>query len=482
MSEHRNNKCVVLITIDALRPDHLASYGYFRNTAPHLEKFIEKGSIFLKAITNGPETPSSFSAIFTSILPFLEGGYSPLPLQKTTFPQILNEHGIFTYAIHSNPNLGRFFNYDRGFDVFLDGERYKVETKVNLRQLISSYLKKLSNYKDWLKTLMYRLKGFNKVKSWIRNRIPIITDFLLPFAPIAYNAPYMVNKIISFLQQKKSPFFLWVHFMDVHSPYNPPSKNILNFRKVDFDNKEREFLTSKVYINQELPKITQKMIEDLMILYDGQVNYLDENLGRLFNYIQHYIKKDCLVIITADHGESFYEHGFFGHQGSIYDELLKIPLFVVEIGKKPKTKKVDDTVQLLDIPPTVLDYFEIEPPELFQGKSILPLMNNKEVKKMNFIFSECYQKNGVMKRNEKEGFKLVSIRRGKWKYIYDQEYNREFLFDIELDPIEKVNVIMNFPDKLNEFRTIRDVHFHKAAKFDEKSKISKAIKTIKLGL
>ena len=94
-------KSVILITIDALRPDHLKAYNYHQNTAPSLEKFVKKGSIFLNAFTNGPETPSAFSSLFTSILPFLSGGFSPLPSQKLIFPQILKESGVYTYGIQT---------------------------------------------------------------------------------------------------------------------------------------------------------------------------------------------------------------------------------------------------------------------------------------------------------------------------------------------------------------------------------------------
>ncbi|KKL93205.1 hypothetical protein LCGC14_1877050, partial [marine sediment metagenome] len=79
MADEITSKAVFLITIDALNLNHLKVYGYNRNTAPNLEKFITQGSIFINAFTNGPETPSSFSSIFSSILPFLNGGYSPMP-------------------------------------------------------------------------------------------------------------------------------------------------------------------------------------------------------------------------------------------------------------------------------------------------------------------------------------------------------------------------------------------------------------------
>lgn len=207
MSNIVKDKSVIFITIDALRSDHLKAYGYHHNTAPNLENFIQKGTTFLNAISNGPESPSSFSAIFTSNLPFLHGGYCPLPSQKITFTQILREYGIFTYGIHSNPNLGRYFNYDRGFDVFIDGERYKTKkspsTKMSFKHLFSFYLKKILNYNDLANKLMYKLIGFNKLKTIVRKKIPALTDLLLPFTPIAYNAPYITNRIISFLQKQK---------------------------------------------------------------------------------------------------------------------------------------------------------------------------------------------------------------------------------------------------------------------------------------
>ena len=120
MTHNSKRKLVILLTIDCLRPDHLRINKYHRNTAPNLEKFVKNGVSFSNAIANGPETSSSFSSIFTSILPYLNGDFSPLPNQKITFPQVLNENKIICYGIHSNPNLGRFFNYHRGFDIFLD--------------------------------------------------------------------------------------------------------------------------------------------------------------------------------------------------------------------------------------------------------------------------------------------------------------------------------------------------------------------------
>jgi arylsulfatase A-like enzyme len=486
MHNYLRNKVVFLITIDALRPDHLKSYGYHRDTAPNLEKFAQNGTTFLDAITNGPETPTAFSSLFTSLLPFLDGGYSPLPNNKITFTQLLKESGIFTYSIHSNPNLGRYFNYDRGFDVFLDGERYKTEhmdnKNLNFKHIISFYIKKILDYENLSTKLMYKLKGFNKLKAWVRRKFPFLTELLLPFTSIAYNAPYVVNKLTSLLRNIKKPFFVWAHFMDVHSPYNPPDRNLLQFRKNSFRISEKEFLIEKVYSQSPSIKITQEMIDKLIDLYDGEIHFVDEYLGKFLNLVNFKIKKDCLIIIAADHGESFYEHKFFGHQGSVYEELLKIPLIIIEVGKKPTMKKIYDSVQMIDIAPTILSFFGIEIPDNYEGQNLLPSINGVPLIRDNPIISECFQKNGIMKRSQKEGSILMAIRKkNEWKYIYDEEKEEEYLFNLKEDQFEKNNLIKDNLVMVNEFREIREKHIQKYIESSkEKSKIMKAISKINI--
>ncbi|MFX0011627.1 MAG: sulfatase, partial [Candidatus Hermodarchaeota archaeon] len=187
--------------------------------------------------------------------------------------------------------------------------------------------------------------------------------------------------------------------------------------------------------------------------------------------------KDCLIIITADHGESFFEHGFFFHQGNIYDELLKIPLFIIELDHN-NIRKVNIPVQMIDIAPTILDYFGLSIPESFQGQSLLPLMRGESFEQKNYLISETYQKDGKMKRNNEDGYKLLAIRTTDWKYIFSEQENEELLFRIKIDPEEKLNLINNEISKLAEFRSVRDAHLQKILETDEFSKISKAITQI----
>ena len=150
-------------------------------------------------------------------------------------------------------------------------------------------------------------------------------------------------------------------------------------------------------------KITPEIYNDFNILYDAQINFLDEYLGTLIRIIEKYFKKNCLIIITADHGESLLDFGMTGHQGSIHDELLKIPLFIIEIGKNHLNPTINEVVQSTDIPCTILNYFDIEIPETYRGKSLIPLLRGKYIKNEKYVISECFQKNGLLKRNNKEG-------------------------------------------------------------------------------
>ena len=482
MKAVKNSKAVFLITIDALRPDHLKSYGYYRDPAPNLTKFAKKASIFLNAFTNGPETPSSFCSIFTSSLPLLDGGFSPLPLQKLYLPQVLKENGIYCYAIHSNPNLSGIFNYNRGFDVFLDGERYKQlnENQVGFKKSLIVFIRKLVDYKGLINKLMFRLVGFNKIKNLLRRTFPKVTDILLPFTPIAYNAPYLTNKIISFLNDHEGPLFLWAHYMDIHSPYNPPKENIMKVRGSELTSSRHSYLINNVYEEPHKYDVTEDILHDLKDLYDAEINFMDEHLGILLDFILKSYKKECLILILADHGESFFEHGYFNHQGNAFEELLKVPLIIKKTGYEHEVKNFNETVQLIDIAPTILDYFNISSPEEYSGQSLLPTIKGEKIEKEGLIITETYQKEGKMKRNEREGYKIISFRTDTWKFIYDEEKEIEYLFNLEKDPGENVNLINQEMKIAEEFRRKLTTHLNKVQRIDEKSKLSSVIQKLDL--
>lgn len=495
MTHNSKRKLVILLTIDCLRPDHLRINKYHRNTAPNLEKFVKNGVSFSNAIANGPETSSSFSSIFTSILPYLNGDFSPLPNQKITFPQVLNENKIICYGIHSNPNLGRFFNYHRGFDIFLDSLELNHEIDIKkkgdmsskkplmIKELIMNHISKfLRNiiFKKIFFKIINHLARCEKIRS-ILNNIDFLRDNITLINRKEFTASYIVKKLINFIENFNSTrsLFIWAHFMDVHWPYNPPLKNLLKFRKNTIDANESDFLLNNLFWSHK-NQMTPEMLNKLIDLYDGEINYVDEQLGKLFNYLIKRFKKHCLIIITADHGESFYEHKFLSHGGQVYDELLRVPLFIIELGKKPKIKRISEMVQLMDIAPTILDYFGVIIPNLFQGRNLFPIMQEREINRKDFVISESYQKEGKFRRNSKLGYKIFSIRKKTWKYIYDEEKNEEYLYNLIEDQGEKINLIKQNSNLVDEFRDIKNKHFQSIIESNEKSKIMHVIRGLNI--
>lgn len=481
-------RVVIFLTIDCLRQDHLKSYGYSRDTAPNQEFFVKKGTTFLNAIANGPETASSFSSIFTSILPYLNGGFSPLPNQKFTFPQILNENKVSCFGIHSNPNLGKFFNYHRGFNYFIEGMNFNVQlgTEENTKEkrdffslMNKSLLRKLRTklFKELIFKL-FNLRFIDKISNKFMN-LDFLRNRIINLNRRGFTASYIINKIVTFLESYRlnNQIFIWAHFMDVHWPYNPPAKNLHKFTKKFFTSQEKDFLLNDVFW-QPKGKLNNKRLYDLVNLYDGEINYVDDKLIRLLKLLEKRFKKNCLVIITSDHGEGFYEHKFLNHGGYAYDELLKIPLFIVEIGNRNVVRSSNELVQLIDIGPTILDYFKIKKPDLFQGTSLLPILEGKSLERENFVISESYRKNGRFIREKEKGFRIFSIRTQKWKYILNEEEKKEYLFNLIEDPDELENLIEKKTEIVKKFIKIKNFHFQNIKKSDEMSKIMHAVNGI----
>ena len=126
----------------------------------------------------------------------------------------------------------------------------------------------------------------------------------------------------------------------------------------------------------------------------------------------------------------------------------------------------------------ILNYFNLDIPEDFQGINLYPILKGVELERKGLMITECYQKGGILKRNNFEGFKLISIRTHDWKYFIDEEKGSEFLFNLESDPVEKYNLIDVNREELLTFRLIKDYHLQKISEKDEKSRIVDTIKNL----
>jgi arylsulfatase A-like enzyme len=194
---------------------------------------------------------------------------------------------------------------------------------------------------------------------------------------------------------------------------------------------------------QEQPEtLSEDDISVLEQLYDAEVRYVDEQIGRLFDTLEKENEsEDTVVAFTADHGEAFGEHGRFGHHVYAYDELIRVPLV---IGGGPVTnKQIDEQVQLLDLPPTLLDLVGLDPSARVEGESfasVLTTESNSIQSRPAMIISENGQ--------------TFAVRTDRWKYI-DRPVEREkLLYDLQADPNESINVTTEHPDMIDKFENI----------------------------
>lgn len=430
---------VILVTIDCLRVKHLSCYGYFRETTPFIDYLAKNGILFRKAYANGPFTLAAFPSILTSSYPLENGRY--ISLENRIFvSEVLKRNNVKTAAIHSNPYLSRVFGYDRGFDYFKDFFKPRVRRK---RSKVMKVLSRIAHSYGPISRIISFLKKY----------------YRLPCLPYA-SAETITKCAIEWLKRNYSDkFFLWLHYMDLHVPYLILNTNI-----------ERKFSKNlSRYQQVKILKPRRKYLQQIINVYDDKLRYIDFNLNRLYCFLEDVgIKDEVVIIITADHGEEFYEHGSFGHIAKFYEEIIHIPLIIYGCAEIVNSKLVSQ----IDLAPTILSLYGISPPERYRGVNLFSDRFREYV-----ICEASHDEEGVYI----QGFKIrkpiyasYSCVTKKWKYILYKGKIEE-LYDLENDPREKINVINNNPEIAEKLRGIIKSHI----KMEERMKIRYRIRSLR---
>lgn len=391
---------VVLITIDALRADHLGCYGYKRNTSPNIDALAREGTLFTQAIAQSSHTPASIGIITSSTYPpitRLLGWGDTLNPALPTLPEILKARGYRTVFVGGNRNFRRgLHGFARGFDEF---------------------------YEKWA-----------------------------PASGLTQEALELVGK------KNPTPFFLWIHYMDVHQ-YSPSPEIESLFINDKFYNGLNKLPIVEnapgLYGHKGIPRFQSEKREGrdnpdyYIALYDGAIRYVDEQVGLLLKGLSRADKKrGLLVILTADHGEMLGEHGYYFHHGLfLYEPLLRIPLIFRCAGVVP-VKRIGLQVSAgLDIFPTLLAILRINKPKTIQGADLLSLFSRGA---SSYVLSD-------------DGYARTSVRTDAWKLVRSSGRKRlpetYELFNLTSDPGEMVNLasvtkheFVALRKKLDEYR------------------------------
>jgi arylsulfatase A-like enzyme len=419
---------VLLITIDSLRADYQELINIEVDPLAIMNECLDETVEFSQAIANGPNTPSSFPTILTSTHPMMYGGYRYLDERRPFVAETFRKAGYDTVAYHSNPHLGKDHNYQTGFKIFNDsaegsdtvaGLKNRVEDRLDPDSRLYSMLRRLWH---WF-TMSTGTAAYAKAET--------ITENALRWFETEHDG---------------DPFFMWLHYMDVHYPFQPPDEAMDDIGFDQLSTRRVAELNGKM--QEDADSLTEADVADLLKLYVGEIKAIDQQIDRLFDLLEvKNLLSETVVIVTADHGEAFGEHGRFGHHPYLYDELLRVPLIVHAPGLESRT--IDQQVSLLDIGPTLYDLLDIETPDAVQGISLTPLLYGK---KLN-------QEVAIATGN---GGGTLACRTSGWKCFWQVEENEVELYDLQEDPDELNDVSIDHPDIVTEFREQMETYLEAA--------------------
>lgn len=439
-------KHIVLVSLDTVRADHLACYGHPTIETPNLDGIAEEGIVCRDVSAAAPSTLSSHVSLLTGLLPTSHGvvrnGFS-IPREDTSLATILHDRGWHTAAVVGSFALSSLTYVARGF------ERFDEEFDPSLSQPSADGTREPS-----------------------QRRADRVTDRAIEF----------VNDFVDDDGEAEG-LFLFVHYFDAHHPYDPPAPWDRRYGKEaaevagDLADQRRAVAAHHQRILGEVPGLDRVLLQGLpkallmappaqasplergmAARYAGEISYLDQELGRLFDHLRaEGLWEDTLVVVTSDHGETFWEHGdFWNHGLCVYDTTLRVPLILKLPGGGHAGEEIERPLSNVDVVPTVLELLELDGASELDGVSMVDAWGGGDSSRddgKRLIFSAATQPPALEARTPgpwKGALKARSVRRGRWKFVHTPYLDHQELYDLEADPEERENLLLGDDDRAFE--------------------------------
>jgi arylsulfatase A-like enzyme len=377
-------KNVVMVLLDAAAVAHFGYEGYARNTTPNIDALAAESVIFDEAYAPSASTAHSVFGLLTSMHSFLRetvGGANahedPFRVTEVTelMPELLAPRFTHRTGISGNSWFGPDFGLDRGFTHF--------------------------------------------VGAWDSLRVPDPTQ------------PAGGRVLDLFLEDLdlwgEGPAFSYVHFLEPHTPYTPPGDFPHRFHPTAADIVDA---SSRALLRWKFVAPSPERQEMIRALYDANLAYVDSLVGEVVGALKARGEwEDTIFILSADHGEAFWQHGIYGHGRHVYDPFVKIPLLLRIPGVPGLAgRHVEPPVSLKDLLPTYLDLLSLEIPPQLEGESLLPLITGDRT---GFDDRLVFMRGTHGDNNE------LGVRYRQYKWIYRLESNSYELYDLRADPHER---------------------------------------------
>jgi len=324
----RTQPDMLLYVIDTLRADHVGCYGYSRDTTPYIDAFAKENARYHNAYATSSWTKPSGASILTGLLPrnhHTNIRNAKLPDEVMTLAEILHKHGYYTVAFMTNGAMADYFGFNQGFSEFISFPEDHDSRAVHVRS-------------DVVNTRVF--------------------EFLQEYVKTP----------------DRKPLFMMIWSTDPHDPYTPPEHarklfDIHQYTPLDIDLK---LLTT---IRHQGFEPTASQIEFMKARYDQEIFANDDSFGSLLDRLNSLgLYQEMTIVLTADHGEEFFEHKGVGHGLTLYNEQLRVPLIIKTPQIAPGA--YDEIVQITDIYPTILDCLDIDEPYPLDGISLLNTGNH----------------------------------------------------------------------------------------------------------
>jgi len=384
---------VILIVVDALRADRLPCYGYDKVQAPAINAFSRDAVLFERAFSQASWTRASFATIYTSLYPSTHNTKyksSSLPDSVITIAEALKAAGYVTAGFADNIHVTPEFNFQQGFDeyTYLAPDYFFYAT---------ASASELAMYKQ-LRVIRERFAVRKKKVGHYYQDAKVVTDHALSWLD----------------RQGEKPFFLMLHYMDTHDPYFEHPYN------------------GRGYARVANPRPAPEMAPKYSATYDREIEYLDTHLDRLFRFLKRKGYYDRMVIVlTSDHGEEFYDHSGWWHGQTLYREVVHVPLIVKLPGEERAGERRSDLARSLDIAPTIADLLGVDPPVIWQGKSLF----DASTPPTRFVFFEQDLEGNVLEGGMDSRYKIVLANPANPRGLPPVE-----IFDVKSDSLELNNL------------------------------------------